>query len=685
MMTIQTVCRFCDHECPVTVELDEANQPVRITHDRIREGFFCPGGVNALELMHNPKRVRTPLIAQTGADGKKSFRQASWEEALALTAEKLHAAFQQYGQESVVAIGGFNKPIHRAAYQRFCNVAGIINRVVTGNMCHMVQSVSAVHTFGTPLKPNLSKETKTIVLWGLNPANTMRWDSRALLNTVENGADLILVDPIPGIYAAKAKTWLPITPGTDLALIFGMIHIILEKGWYDQSFVEKHTVGLEELREPVAAYTLERTAELCGIEADRIVEAAQMIAKNGPVAFMYGNALHHNHDSYQKCRGMAILIALTGNVDVPGSMLSPGGMSPRNRTYGTSLHNTEAFPSQWRERGLTYDKYPLKEYNGVSGQEAVRAMQAGKIRAGYVHAADPVLQWADSKATARALGSLDFLAVSDFLLTPTAMQADVVFPAATYLEYESVIIDENENLRYSPRLSSQYDVLPDFEILRRLTVSMGKEDGFWTDAEAYWDAILEPYGYTLQDLREKGYVETPYQPEPMRVRNYRETGFPTSDGKIHLVLSEREGWVAPIPSYEPMQQAVDAAYPLHCTTYKPGAFFGGAGQQTKRQISMQPVPVAYIGTDVAERYGLSDGDQIRVISRTGCCIQAAKVAEGMARNTVALSNARWLPDEDGWEEQLAACANNLSSMDLDTGKEIPAFSCRGIACRIEKL
>ena len=162
MMTIQTVCRFCDHECPVTVELDEANQPVRITHDRIREGFFCPGGVNALELMHNPKRVRTPLIAQTGADGKKSFRQASWEEALALTAEKLHAAFQQYGQESVVAIGGFNKPIHRAAYQRFCNVAGIINRVVTGNMCHMVQSVSAVHTFGTPLKPNLSKETKTI-------------------------------------------------------------------------------------------------------------------------------------------------------------------------------------------------------------------------------------------------------------------------------------------------------------------------------------------------------------------------------------------------------------------------------------------------------------------------------------------------------------------------------------------
>ena len=138
------------------------------------------------------------------SDGTRTFHPATWEEALDLTASRLLETAERFGPESIMAVSGFNKPVHRAAFQRFCNVTGIINRVGSGNMCHMVQNLGITHTFGTGLKPNVNKETRTIVLWGLNPANTMRWDSRTLSDGVKGGARLVLVDPLPGIYADKA-------------------------------------------------------------------------------------------------------------------------------------------------------------------------------------------------------------------------------------------------------------------------------------------------------------------------------------------------------------------------------------------------------------------------------------------------------------------------------------------------
>ena len=684
-MDVKTVCRFCDHECPVTVELDAAGQPARLVHDRAKEGFFCPGGVNALELLHHPARLKTPLIAYKDAQGAKRFRPAGWDEALQRTADGLLESMERYGQESVLAVSGFNKPIHRAAYQRFCNVTGIINRVGSGNMCHWVQRISAVHTFGAALKPDVSERTRTILLWGLNPANTMRWDSRTLLDAVERGARLVLVDPLPGIYAARAETWLPLIPGTDLALLLGLIHLILEEGWYDKALIQAHAAGLEEIRAAAADYTPERTAAICGLAAEDIRRAAWSIAQCGPTAFFYGNALHHNHDSYQKCRAMAILIALTGSVDRPGTMLAPPPPSPRNPIAGTSLHRTDALPQAWDRRRLGWGGHTLDAFTMVSGQEAVAGIEQGILHAGYVHAGDPVLQWADSLRTARALGKLDFLAVSDFLLTPTARQADVVFPAATYLEYESIVIDEQENLRYSPRLCTQYDVLPDFEILRRLAVRMGKGAEFWPDAQGYWDAVAAPYGLTLQEVRARGYVETPCQPERARVQGWREKGFPTSDGRIHLALPDQgEAGPAAVPRYEPVQGGGEL-YPLHGTTYKPGAFFGGAGQATAAQLAMQPAPICYLSAATAARFHVQDGAPIRIISAAGSCIQTARLLERMAPDTVAMANARWAVREEDWVRQLQACANNLSSMDTNIGRDIPAFTTRGIPCRIENV
>ena len=682
-MNQKTVCRFCDHECPVTVELAPDGEPVRLHHERAAEGFFCPGGVNALEMMHSPARIKTPLIAQRHEDGTRTFHPATWEEALDLTASRLLETAERFGPESIMAVSGFNKPLHRAAFQRFCNVTGIINRVGSGNMCHMVQNLGITHTFGTGLKPNVNKETRTIVLWGLNPANTMRWDSRTLLDGVKGGARLVLVDPLPGIYADKADVWLPLIPGTDLALLLSLIHVIVDEGWYDREFVEKYTLGLEEICAAAQPYTPEYAGSICGLEPDVIRRAARQIA-DSPTAFFCGNALHHNQDCYQKCRAIAILMALTGNADRAGAMLPPPPPSPRSAIADGRLHRADAFPEQWHSRRLGCGKYTLKEYRMVSGQEAVQAIQDGVIRAGYVHAGDPVLQWADSKATARALGSMDFLAVSDFLMTPTARQADVIFPAATYLEYESLVIDEQENLRYSPRLSKQYDVLPDFEILRRLAERMGKGEDFWPDAEAYWDAVAQPYGLTFDEVRHQGYVETPYQPESPRVRNYQKEGFPTDDGKIHLALSARSDGPDPVPVYAPLEGDWEN-YPLHATTYKPGPFFGGAGQTTRTQLAMQPDPICYLSAATADRYGIQDGSNIRISTPTGSCVQRVCVLPRMAADTVALANARWNSETENWERQLSACANNLSSMEQNTGRDIPAFATRGIPCRIEKV
>ena len=681
-MKIQTVCRLCDHECPITVILDEERNPVKIMHDRIKDGFFCMGGLNILEMLYHPDRIKTPLIAEKGKDGEKYFRPASWEEALNLTAEKLKQSMQMYGQESVLAISGFNKPVSRAAYTRFCNVAGIINRVGSSVMCHMSQSISEKHSFGGPLKADINEKTRAIVMWGFNPSNTMRWETMKIWNAVKQGTKLIVIDPIPLPFSDETAKWLPIMPGTDQALAYGILHVMIEEVWYDKEFVSRYVDGMDELTEIVAKYDLKTVSELTGLKEEDIYCTAKTIALSGPTAIMRGNAIHHNKDGFQKSRAIDAIIALSGNIDVEGAMIYAPKRSEHNRFFSQDLAGSEYYQREWDQKRIGAGKYSIKECGMVSGQDAVRAIQEGMLKSGLIFGSDPVLQWADSGAVARALESLDFLVAVNFFLTPSTQLADVVLPAATFLEYESIAIDGDENLLYSPCLYDKYDVLPDVEIFRRLAEAMGYGQQFWSNMEEFWNKIAEPYGSSIEEIRQRRYVETDVRKNVNSVCDCRKKGFFTNDGKTHL--KGTDGSPDRLKDYSPLQ-SVSEEYPIRCTTFKPGPFFGSAGQKIAKQQNIQPEPRAYMSRETAEKYGLNDDSLVRIVSETGSCIQKLKVVKKMASETIALSNARWNTFERDTKLQIEWSANNLTSRLVDTGTDIPAFSCRGIGCRVENV
>lgn len=679
-MKVQTACRVCAQECPVEIELDEEKRPIAISYIRASEGLVCPKGMHVLDLMEDPRRVKTPLVADTGEDGARIFRKASWEEAVKAAAAGLSGSMEIHGKESIVSVSGFQKRSIQAAYRRFCNAAGIINRCGAENMCHTIQGIASEHTFGTRLEADITPETKVIILWGINPANTTRWKNYSVKRAIECGTKLIFVDPLPGVYAKRADCWLPVRPGTDLALMMGMIHLIIEENRYDKALVCDHTDGFPELCEAAAEYTPEYVSRACGIGTDELSKAVRLISENVPAAFLYGSAVEHNSDCYQKCRAMDLLIALTGSIDIPGGMLSEVPVSPRNRFCSGELALNELLPPESFQKRVG-GHYKLTEFNMISGHDAVSAIEEGKLHSMLVDGGDPVVQWADCRATEKALKRLDFMVVIDFFMTLSAQEADVILPSAFYPEFESIIIDENENLMYSPCLSSKYDVLPDAEIFRRLAKEMGLEGFFWKSMEEYWDLIAEPYGTTMEELRIKGFIETEFTHEGRKVHDYRRKGFPTPNGRLQLARHVSGGPDA-LPSYKRIETS--ETYPLLCTTYKPAAFFARAGRQACEKTA-RSLPIAFIGRETAEAYGFKDGDFVQIITPDGRCIQELKVLPRMAADTVAMSNVRRQSEDSLQEGHHEMCANNLTSRSKNIGEDIPAFSCRGIACRIEKI
>lgn len=675
-------CRFCDRECHIKVSLDEAGQPVSVRPEHETGTVSCPTGLHVLELLRNPKRVTRPL-RRVGPKGGGNWEEISWEEAYQIAAEGLGRVLREKGPEGLLLINGFHKPLQGAVFERFANVLGAPNRLGAGNMCHQAQSQSFVDTFGFRADRRITAETRTVVLWGSNPSNTMRWVQRDIAAMKRAGGKLIVVDPLPTRMTELADLWLPIRPGADLALALGWMNLILEEGWEDRELLEKWGSGLEEVRTACRPYTLEYTAASTGLPPEQIRQAGEWLACSKPGIIFGGNALDHNWDSYQKGRAIAILLALTGNVDQPGAAVLPG--LPADPVHSPRLTAADRMSPEQRRRMCGWDTALLDTARQTSGQEMLRGIEDGRLRAGWAMGADPVVMWADSCRTAQVLGKLDFFMVQDFFLTPTAQMADLVLPVATYLEYENVFFEADGAVQYRPALVTDTQAKSDMEIICGIAGRLGFQEEFWPDMERFWDFLLESRGITMAELRRVGRLGGGTVSVTPVSQGYREQGFPTEDRKIHLSLPRlREKGVDAVPVWRPLP-GPDTVWPDLCTNYKSTGFFHSAGRQMPGQRALQPEPVAYVSADIAVREGLTDGDWVRVSTEVGEVRQSVRVLREMASGTISLSIGWWDPDAGTLEEGLAACCNNLTSDRKLLGREIQAFSCRGIPSRVEKI
>ena len=678
--TTQIVKSVCSRGQLISVHLRDG-KVVKIEGDAM-------GDAAALERLYHPNRLKYPQ-KRAGERGENKWERVSWDEALATIAEKLNSSKEKYGAEFVAFGKGYRRP-HCDYVSRLANVFGTPNVVAIDNVCYVPTAVADLITHGYDAFPDWDYPTRCVVWWG-----------RRGQPSLKEGAKLIVVNSLKTEAAAAADVWLQPRPATDLALALGMLNVIVNEGLYDKAFVEKWTVGFDKLKEHIQQYSPEKVAQITWVPAQKTVEAARLFAESRPAYIKAGNAIEDNLNSVQCARALATMSAITANLDVPGGNIEVQGVI--NEMGGPEVTLWDKLPMEQQRKRIGADAgllppHPLWHLVAtmplqVPPQFLVKSILEEApylIKALCIFGSNPLLTWSNAKEVYRAFQKLDFLVVADFVMTPTAMLADMVLPVASYLEEDAVLVAPVRTpvVQARQKVAQVGECWPDMKILIELAKKLGLGEYFWEDIRSFLDARLEPVGMSFDEFRQQGII-----PAITRYRKYKEKGFNTPSGKVEIHSSLLEQWgYDPIPVYheppETLYSAPELAkeYPLIFTSCHEDYFIHSEDRHLESLRRMKPDPVTAIHPQTASKLGIQDGDSIYIETKRGRIKQRAALDTGIDPRVVSASLDWWFPEKGalelyGWEE---SNINILTDDKPPYNPEMGSTNLRGFLCKVYK-
>ncbi len=688
---IKSTCGICFNNCGVLVQVTDGKVSGIFgdPESPVNRGKLCVKGLASLEYLYHPNRLKYPL-RRAGRRGEGRWQQISWDEALDLVASELRRARESQGAESVVFVDGSAKGIQDAFLRRFANAFGTPNIVSTDHVCFVPRRMASMITHGFSPLPDYEYPPSCILVWGANLAETRFAEHERLLQALDKGSKLVVIDPRRTELARRANLWLRPRPGSDLALALGMLQVIISEELFDKAFVDQWTIGFAELKARVQDYPPERVAEMTWVAAELIRQAARLYAMNKPACIQWGNAIDHGVNSFQTARAISILRAITGNLGRPGGELEGSSFASLDYFSPELTLQDKVTPDRWKRRiGTEHEVLPTGTYTlPASLVKAILEEKPYPIRVVYVQACNPLLTWSNAQRARQALEKVPFLVVADMFLTPTAALADVVLPVASYLECDGIVAPP-----YYPVVQVQQKVAQigecrsDCEILNELAKKVGLREYFWDGVEQFLDAILEPLGLTFDEFRRIGVVT-----QPKRYRLYKTKGFPTSSGRVELYSSqlERRGF-DPLPIYrEPPETPYSAAelakeYPfIILISWKMAPYRHSGGRQISSLRGAHPEPLALIHPQAARELEISDGDWIYIETKRGRIKQRARVTDDIHPRVVGVDYAWWFPERGptdlfGWAE---ANVNLLTNDNPPYNPEMGTTNLRGFLCKV---
>jgi len=694
----KSVCRACHGGCSALLYVKDGRL-VRVKGDPegpLNKGWMCIKGLRTPDVVNHPDRLKTPL-KRKGKRGSGDWKEVNWNEVLDEIASKIEAIRKESGPESI-ALGQGTGRHHYLHVVRFANALGTPNWYEPGlAQCFIPRITVSYLTYGGFVVGDYYGVTqpKCILFWGHNPLVSSA-DGELGINArraLDRGATGIAIDPRRSETAKKCKIWLPIRPGTDDAMALSMIHVMINEDLYDKDFVTKWTMGFEELKSHIKPYTPDWAEKITWVPASQIVKATRTYAKSKPAILEWGLGIEQNSNSLQTVRAIAIVRALTGNIDIPGGDIL--GMNIL-RSYPVLK---DKLPREMLKKRLGADRYKL-----LGGWRAFmpsahiptlfKAMRTGepyKIRALLIFGNNPLTTVANSKEVYEALQNLDLLVVTDLFMTPTAKMADYVLPASYWPEVEQVIgyplVAENlvmAQIKVIQVGQCRQDEWIIDELSRRLRLPDADKT-----LEDVMNHQLSPLGITYQELKEKGFIYPPH-----KYRKYEEKGFKTPSGKIELYCKalEKMGY-APLPDYrEPSESPLQTPegfkeYPLVLTTgARKKSFFHSEHRQIENLRRLHPDPTAEIHPETAKRYGIKDGEWIKITSPRGSIMMKALISPDIRPDVVNVEHGWWFPEREN-EPLHGVWESNANILTKNTPPYDPAFGTyelRGLLCKIEK-
>jgi anaerobic selenocysteine-containing dehydrogenase len=687
---VKSACYSCNTCCEVLVFVDEATgQILKVEGDPespISRGLLCAKGLASRDLVYNPGRLRYP-VQRTGERGEGKWKRISWEEALDRIAEKLLFYRGKYGPQGVAFLQGTIRGWSRV-YTRLANAFGAVNHGAAGwAQCLWPRLVDNTVTFGAAYTevPDF-ENTRGLLIWGTNPPSTWPYFASQIMDARERGAGLIVVDPYLSETAAKADIWLQLRPGTDTALALALLHVIICEGLYDREFIEKWTVGFDRLKEHVRGYTPEWGETITKVPATLIRKAARLYANTKPSAIYRCVSLEQIHDSIQACRAVSILAAITGNIGVPGGNVT---VSQRGETSQNS-HTFIAYdllPADIIPLRRGFDEFPLlcdrvspvPTAHMPSLWETIATGKPYPVKAALIFGSNALISYSNANRVKEAMAELDFIAVCDLFMTPTAEIADIVLPASSWLERDNMI----SSFQVCPThtIAQQKTVeLPearsDVDIVCDLAKKLGLGEHFWNDSEELYDFLLRPTGLTFREFKEKKRIFA-----PLVYRQFEKNGFNTPSGKVELYSSLLEkNNCAPLPSYTaPVESPADAPgpeteYPCILTTgWRLPVYRHTENRENPLLREIAPRPGLLIHPDTASRLGISEGDPVIVETRVGSATLHAVLTLGIHPDVVQAT--------PGWRGE--ANINRVIPWDR-FAEGIGSVPMRGVSCRVKK-
>ncbi len=618
---VPTFCELCFWKCGVQAHVRDG----RVTkiegnpNHPLSRGRLCPRGTGGMGLLYDPDRLSQPLV-RSGFRGEEKFQPVSWDDALNEVAEKLLRIKDQHGPE---ALALFSHGYGASWFKTLVHAYG------SGNLthpsyaqCRGSRQTGFELTFGSGVgSPEATDIENTRVLTligshlGENMHNTQVQD---FARAIERGAQLVVVDPRYSVAAGKARYWLPIKPGTDIALLLAWMHVIVEEGLYDRDYVDANAIGLDELRAHLADKTPEWAYARTTLDPKLIVETARFIAGAAPASLIHpGRRTAWYGDDTQRSRVIAMLNALLGTWGRKGGFFLPSPYPLAKMPLPEWDHHPRTPPDM--PKGVVYPFASSPLSHGLR-DASIPGTSDYDIKAWMVYGTNLTQALPERHKTLEALQALDFMVAIDVLPTDIVGWPDVVLPEATYLERYDDFHAPSWREPYvairQPVVEPLHQSKPGWWIAKELGKRMGLERYFpFDDVETYLAERAEKSGFDLIELSDKGVIEAADK-IPLTFEDGIVPSFGTPSGKIELFSQQlADVGLPPMPVYTPPEEPAPDQFRL---------LFGRAPTLTFARTSnnrflgeVQSDNPVWVNAQRAAELGLHDGDQVTLVNQDG--------------------------------------------------------------------
>ncbi|HEX6535010.1 MAG TPA: molybdopterin oxidoreductase family protein [Gemmatimonadaceae bacterium] len=682
---VPTHCAFCGVQCGMYLRVRDGRvtgvEPRDYPHNR---GALCPKGVVAYQQSNHPDRLLYPMIRRNGA-----LARASWDEALDYVARRWREIQREHGPDAVAIYSGSSMSNERCYLMgKFARVAvGTRHVDYNGRLCMSSAAGAYERAFGLDRSPIPMTDVPladAILVVGSNVAKCfpvmMQWIWRAR----DRGARLVVIDPRETPAARTADVWLPLRPGTDIALLNAMLRVVIHEGLVDEAYLRARANGWEAVRDAVEPYTPDVAERICGVPAARIVAAAELYGRAPTSLIMHARGIEHSTHGVDNCLACINLALARGQVGKPGGgtmMLTGQGNGQGGREMGQKaaqlpgyrhIDDTEArryIAGVW---GIPESELPDA---GAAATEMVHLMAEGEIRSCMVMCSNLMVSLPENAVVRRALERLDPLVVVDFFMSETAELADVVLPCAVWCEDEGTTTNlEGRVIKLNQAVDPPGEARRDWEIACDLARRLGRGDLFpYRSARDIWEelrvatkgGVADYSGITYEKIDEQQGVFWPCPSEESAgsPRLFTER-FHHPDGRARMF---------PVV-HQPPAEEPGGDFPFRLTSGRV-VYHYLSGTQTRGLgflNSQAPEPWVEVHPTAAARLGIANDEIVRVRTPRGAMELRALVTPTIRPDTL------FIPFHYGHRQAV----NQLTNPAVEPSVKIPEFKC--CAATIEK-